>query len=458
MPPAVRYARNGQLRVAYQVVGHREPDLVWALENHTQLDLHWELPYRVREFEDFSQFARLLVFDKRGIGLSDSPTVLTYEDRAEDIRAVMDAAESKAAHVLGVYDGADAAALFAATHPERTRSLIIYGERARQLRDVDYEFGATRESHLEWVDYVEREFFHPIDPTAPSETWKRYVGAGVANDPAFWEWFERVRRSTSPANRLAHLRLSGTRDIRAILPSIRVPTLVLVREKDPSCPLEAARDLASRIPGAKFVVLPGEGHFWFDIWPDVRTQIQEWVTGTAGAPGGGGRSLTTLAFTDIVDSTKRLDSMGDAAWRSLVANYYRVARRHLAAYSGEEVDAAGDGLFAHFDGPSRAVRYCLAVIREARQLGLDIRAGAHTGEVERDGRALRGINVVIAARLGQMAAAGEVLVSQTVRDLSAGSGLAFEQRGSALLKGLAAPLETYAAQAPGIRDQAIAGV
>ncbi|HEV8671570.1 MAG TPA: alpha/beta fold hydrolase [Candidatus Limnocylindria bacterium] len=439
----MKYARSGELRVAYQAIGDRQADLVWALENHTQLDLHWELPYRVREFEDFSEFARLIVFDKRGIGLSDSPPVLTYEDRADDIRAVMDAAGSVSAHLLGMYDGGAAAALFAASHPERTRSLIIYALRASYLQDANYEFGSTREGFDAYVAQTEREFFPAIDPRAPSENWKRYVGRGVASDPSFWEWFERVRRSTSPANRLAHLRLSGTRDIRAILPAIRVPTLVLVREHDPSCSVESARDLAERIPGAQFATLPGEGHFWFDIWPEVRARLQEWVTGAPSAGGAGGRALTTMTFTDIVDSTKRVDTIGDLAWQNLVARYYRLARRHLAAYSGEEVDTSGDGLFAHFDGPSRAVRYCLALIREASALGLDVRAGAHTGEVEVVGRVLRGINVVMAARLGQIAGAGEVVVSQTVRDLAAGSGLVFTSRGEAQLKGFNSPVQTY---------------
>lgn len=441
----VLYAKSGDVHVAYQVLGNGPPDLVWAPGSVSHLDLWWECPYFVRYFERLASFSRLILFDKRGTGLSDRPTdYATLEERIDDIRVVMDAAESERAHAFGLSEGGSMACLFAATYPERTRSLILYGTKPRWIRARDYPWGPTDE---EREAALQRRLAAGWERHVASPEMRRWLGAPVRDDPAFLEWFTRQRRAGgSPSAHIALSRMNAMIDIRDILPSIRVPTLVLNRTADPVIEVEAARDLAVRIPGARFVEFPGEGHLFFDIWEDVVSLMEEWVT-TAAAPLATERFLATVLFVDLVESTQQVAALGDAAWRDLLARYYSLARRHLAVFGGIEVDIAGDGLLARFDGPGRAIRCVGAIMRSAGELSLRMRAGIHTGEVERANGGIRGIAVHLAARIAALAAPGEVLVSSTVRDLVAGSGIAFEDRGVRALRGIAEPRQVLAVAA-----------
>lgn len=438
----VLYAKSGDLHIAYQVVGKGPVDVVHTPGAISHLDLWWDCPYFVRYFERLASFSRLILFDKRGTGLSDRPTdYATLEERIDDIRAVMDAAESERAHIFGLSEGGSMACLFAATYPQRTRSLILYGTKPRWIRARDYPWGRTDEEREAGLQRLQAAGW---ERDVRSTDMRRWFGAPVRDDPAFLEWFTRQRRiGATPAAQIALSRMNAMIDIRDIVPSIRVPTLVLNRTGDPAVEVEAARDLARRIPGARFIEFPGEGHLFFDIWEDVVSVIEEWVT-TAAAPVATERFLATILFVDIVRSTERVAELGDAAWRDLLARYYVVARRELALYGGREVDTAGDGLLGTFDGPARAIRCARAIQREGTALGLTLRAGIHTGEVERSNGAVRGIAVHLAARIAAIASPGEIYVSSTVRDLVAGSGLAFEDRGVHELKGISEPRQVLA--------------
>lgn len=381
-----------------------------------------------------AQFSRVIFFDKRGTGMSDRPAgIATLEERIDDIRAVMDAAQSERAHIVGVSEGGSMACLFAATYPERTRSLLLYGTRPRWTRAPDYPWGPTpEEARANLETAIANDF--KIDWTA--EWWHKWLGPGPRDDPDFREQFERLTRmSATPAARIALSKMNQLIDVRGILSSIHVPTLVIGKTGDPLLPPGCAKDLASRIPGARLVELEGEGHLVGRSGPEFLKTLREWVTEVIEAAPAA-RFLATILFVDLVRSTERVVEMGDAAWRDLLARYYTEARRELAIYGGIEVDTAGDGLLAHFDGPGRSVKCAGAIERAARELGLEARAGVHTGEVERDKTAIRGIAVHTAARIASLASPNEVLVSSTVRDLVAGSGLAFIDRGAHQLKGV----------------------
>lgn len=442
MPPPIRYAKSGDVHVAYEVLGDGPTDLVWAPGAVSHLDLWPESPYWVRLYERVSSFARLILFDKRGTGLSDRPTaVATLEERIDDIRAVMDAAGSASAHLFGPSEGGSMACLFAATYPQRTRSLVLYGTKPRWTRAPDYPWGVTDEEREALLQRRIAEGW-ALDLSSPE--WRRWLGAPVRDDPAFLELFGRQRRiGASPAAHIALSRMNAKIDIRDILPTIRVPTLVLCREDDPVVSVDEARAMANRIRESRFVVLPGQGHFFWDIWEQVVALIREFVTG-ASAPVPSDRVLATMLFIDIVDSTKLASNLGDEPWRDVLERYYALARRELTVFGGTEIDVAGDGLLTTFDGPARAIRCAKAIQRDATPLRLELRAGVHTGEVERVGTAIRGIAVHIAARIATLAEQGEVLVSSTVRDLVAGSGLTFNDRGLHTLKGLPEPRQIFA--------------
>jgi len=366
--------------------------------------------------------------------MSDRPEgIATLEARIDDIRAVMDAAKSERAHIFGVSEGGSMACLFAATYPERTRSLLLYGTRPRWTRAPDYPWGPTPEEAAATLD---RQIAEGFKRDFGSDVWQKWFGPGLRDDPKFIEDFERmIRMSATPAAIAALARMNQLIDVRPILSTIQSPTLVITKQQDPICPVEAARDLTARIPGARLVVIQGEGHLIGQSAPELQKVLREWVTDvTETAPSD--RFLATILFVDLVRSTERVAKLGDAAWKELLAKYYTETRRELAIYGGVEVDTAGDGLLAHFDGPGRAVKCAGAIERGARELGLEARAGVHTGEVQRDKGALRGIAVHTAARIAGLAGANEVLVSSTVRDLVAGSGLAFSDRGSHELKGI----------------------
>jgi pimeloyl-ACP methyl ester carboxylesterase len=420
--------------VAYQVTGEDNPvDLVHAVGSVSHLELFWDIPEAAWLIERLSSFARLIRFDKRGTGMSDSPSgPATLEERTDDIRAVMDAVGSERAFIFGTSEGGTMASVFAATYPERTSGLILWGTQATWIRDDDYPWGSTIEEGLAEIAVLAEQGL--------TDEYLFGLGAGVDSVMPEEEKapLRRLFKSaTSPGALAAMERMNLEIDIRDILPTIHVPTLVMNRSNDPVAHIDAARDLASRIDGARFVEIPGDVHIFFK-GPEAEqivAEIEEFVTGSRPILGIE-RSLATVMFTDIVDSTRRASELGDRAWRELVERHHRIIRGLLARSRGTEMDTAGDGFFATFDGPARAVRCALAAVDAVRPLGIQIRAGVHTGEVETiDGKA-GGIAVVIGARIAGSADASEVLASSTVKDLTAGSGLTFTDAGERGLKGV----------------------
>lgn len=440
MRPETKYARSGDVHVAYQVTGSGPVDMIWAPGTVSHLDMDWEWPARARFFERVGSFCRLIRFDKRGTGLSDRPPgVATLEQRTDDIRAVMDAAGSDRAVIFGGSEGGSMACVFAAMYPERSRALMIWGAQARWVQSEDYPWGLTGPEAERLVAMVRDEWPSVAYIVGPG------AGAGRDVDPAYLDWMLRYCRAAASPSAVAALEeMNSEIDVRPILPSIHVPTLVMNRTGDPVAHVEAARDLAARIPGARFVEFPGTTHTLMTGEAEqVLATMQEFVTGTA--PGlVTDRLLATILFVDLVASTERAAAMGDAAWRDFLAGYHGLVRQELTVFSGVEVDQAGDGVLARFDGPTRAIR-CAEAIREGvRRWGAEIRAGIHTGEVERVGDKIRGIAVHIGARVAALAQPGEILVSSTVRDLVAGSRTPFLDRGVATLKGVAGEWRFFA--------------
>jgi class 3 adenylate cyclase len=438
----VRFARSGGVDVAYRVVGEGPVDLVYAQGATTHLELYWELPQFRRYCERLAEFTRLILFDKRGMGMSDRvPGATTLEERMDDIRAVMDAAGSERAAIMGESEGGPLAMLFAAAHPERTVALILQGAEVRERTDDDWPWGEGTEDEFEAAMATLPERWGKglgIDVIAPSiagQSWAR-------------EWAGRMQRqANTPAAAEAFMRMAFDIDVRHVAPAINVPTLIVHTVGDRVCHVENARFLARTIPGARYVELPGEDHVpWFD--PEATlAEIREFLTGRREARTSD-RVLATVLFTDLVGSTEQAAALGDRQWRDLLAQHHAAVRRELERYDGREVDTAGDGFFATFDGPARAIRCACAIVDAVRPLGLQVRAGLHTGEVEvLDGK-VAGIAVNIGARVAGRAGAGEVLVSGTVKDLVAGSGLEFEDRGPAELKGIPGSWRIYAVAAP----------
>jgi pimeloyl-ACP methyl ester carboxylesterase len=420
--------------VAYQVTGEGNAvDLVHAPGTVSHVEHFWDIPAAAAWIERLSSFARLIRFDKRGTGMSDRPPApATLEERTDDIRAVMDAAGSERAFIFGTSEGGSMASVFAATYPERTSGLILWGTQATWIRSADYPWGVSVEEALAVIE----------DLAEHGMTDEYLFGPGVGMDTGrSEEEKDRIRRwwrsATTPAALADLERMNLDIDIRGVLPSIHVPTLVMCRTNDPVVDVEAARDLASHIEGARFVEFAGDTHAFFLGAESnaVADEIQEFVTGSRPALGGE-RVLATVLFTDIVGSTRKAAELGDHAWRDLVERHHRIIRDLLARSRGIEMDTAGDGFFATFDGPARAVRCALAAVEAVRPLGIEIRAGVHTGEVEMIDAKAGGIAVIIAARISASAEASEVLASSTVKDLVAGSGLAFEDAGEHELKGV----------------------
>jgi len=432
MLPETKYAPSGDIYIAYQVTGDGPVDLLWAPGTVSHLDLDWDSPVKSQFIKRLSTFCRLIRFDKRGTGLSDRPIKMaTLEQRTDDIRTVMDAVGSPQATVMGMSEGASMACLFAATYPERTRSLIVWGGQARWVKTDDYPWGSTPEEYALLIEKVQKDW--------PSTDYILGPGAGFGKDidPAELDWVMRYCRAAgSPSAVAAYERMNTEIDIRPILQTIRVPTLVMNRRNDPVAHLEAARDLADRIPGARFVEFPGATHSMYFIEPEhVLAEIEEFVTGVRPMEIAD-RVLATVLFIDIVRSTEHAAAIGDAAWRHLLDTFYALVRKEIARFSGSEMDAAGDGFFMTFDGPARAISCALAIRDAVKQLGIEVRAGVHTGECKPIGDKLGGIAVHIAARVLSNADPGEVVVSSTVKDLVSGSGIMFEDKGSHVLKGV----------------------
>jgi pimeloyl-ACP methyl ester carboxylesterase len=432
MSPETRYAKNGDVFIAYQVTGQGADTLVFAPGNLSHLDLDWERPVRAEFFHRLSAMFRLIRFDKRGTGLSDRPTAMaTLEGRSDDIRAVMDAVGVDSAIILGNSEGASMAAMFAATHPQRTRALVIWGGMARFVATADHPWGLAREEYDRLIQDVQENW--------PSEWYLRGPGVGLgreADDALIQSAMLYCRAAASPSAMAAYERMNAEIDIRPILGAIRVPTLVMNRTGDPVAACDGARDMAKRIPGARFVEFPGKAHPIDALAPEkVLAEIQAFITGVRPVEVDD-RVLATVLFVDIANSTQALSALGDAAWKTRLEAYYRIVRQELARYRGRETSTAGDGFMASFDGPGRGIRCALAIASAVQPLGLQVRAGLHTGEVELMGDNIGGIAVHIAARISAEAAASEVVVSSTTKDLVAGSDITFGSRGSRQLKGV----------------------
>ena len=435
--PEIRFAMSGDVHIAYQVVGDGPVDVVWIPDWLSNIEIQWELPANARFLNRLASFSRLLLFDKRGSGLSDRTVDLdlfTLEVRLDDVRAVMDATGSREAIIFGHGDdGGGLAATFAATYPDRTRGLIIYEGRARAIRSEDYPYGYDPSEMFAFSQ--ERENFWATD--AYARRWVRALAPSVAHDEQVVRWFSRfLRQSGSPGTEKAFEDVANTLDLRGMLSAIRVPTLVLHRTRDPDIPVEAGRDLAARIAGSRFVELPGtDAHPWAGDQDAILDEVETFVRGSRDAAGTD-RMLATILFTDIVGSTSKASELGDAAWKELLASHDEQAKIEISRFRGTYIQATGDGLLATFEGPARAVRCAQAIAASVRDLGVEIRAGCHTGEIELAGEDVRGIAVHIGARVAALADPSEVLVSSTVKDLVAGSGLMFEDAGEHELKGV----------------------
>lgn len=443
MLPKTAYARSGEVCIAYQITGEGPFDVIWAPGTMSHLDLDWEIPRRALFFERFSRFCRLIRFDKRGTGLSDRPVKMaTLEERADDIRAVMDAVGIERATLFGGSEGGSMACLFAATYPNRVHALIVWGAQARWIATPDHPWGQTREEHDEMMQLI-----HDGWPTIEYVTGPG-AGLGKDADPAFVESTLRyMRAAANPAAVYAYETMNGEIDTRPILPAIQAPTLVMNRTGDPVAHVEAARDMASRIPRARFIEYPGASHsIMLDDMETILSEIQEFITGERPIEPHD-RVLATVFFLDIASSTKRAAELGDAAWRNLLNAYYAVVRKELARFRGKEANTAGDGLLATFDGPARAVRCALTIVRAVKQLGVEVRAGIHTGECEMTDNVVSGIAVHTGARIMAEADPGTVLVSGTVKDLVSGAGLAFTDAGTHELKGVPGEWRLFFAEA-----------
>ena len=441
MDPKTEYARSGDVHIAYQVVGQGPLDLVYVPGWVSHVEQAWEEPTLARFLRRLGSFSRLIVFDKRGTGLSDrvpDDKLPTLEERMDDLRAVMDAAGSERAAVFGVSEGGNLCALFAATYPERTTSLVMFGTFAKRIWSPDYPWAPTPEKRQHEYELVEREWGNLMDLA-------RYVPSKIGDQAFARHLTAYMRSAASPGAAVALLRMNTQIDIRLVLPTIRVPTLVIHRTGDRDAHVEEGRWLAARIPGARFVELPGDDHLpWVGDQDAILDEIQEFLTGIRQSPELD-RALATVLFTDIVGSTELAARLGDRAWQALLEQHHALVRRELDRFRGREVDTAGDGFFATFDGPARASR-CACSIRDAvRQLGIEVRAGVHTGEVELTGEKIGGIAVHIGARVAATARASEVLVSSTVKDLVAGSGIGFTDRGIHELKGIPGEWHLFAA-------------
>ena len=424
------YTNSGGVNIAYQVTGDGPIDLVYVPGWLSHLEYAWEHPPYAHAFRRLGAFSRLIRFDKRGTGLSERDVGYpTLDERMDDVRAVLDAVGSERAALLGTSEGGNMSIVFAATYPERTTALILYGCFAKRLWSADYPWAPTEEERTAWLKLMERDWGGDIDlaTLAPS----------AVDDADLRDWLRTyIHYSASPRTAISLGRLNSQIDVRDILPTIGVPTAVIHRRDEQHVKVEEARYLAEHISGAKLVEVPGDDHVLYAGDTDrVIDEIEEFLTGIRRGPDPE-RVLLTILFTDIVDSTSKAAELGDRGWTELLQQHDAVLRRQLQLYRGREVKSMGDGFLAAFDGPGRAVQCAAAIRGELRSLGLEIRAGIHTGECEQRGDDLGGIAVHIAARIVDEAKPGEVLASSTVKDLVVGSGLDFAERGEVMLKGV----------------------
>jgi class 3 adenylate cyclase len=425
--------------IAYQAFGEGDLDLVLVRGFTSHVELSWEAEPWARALEAFASFARVITFDRRGSGLSD-PVVRapTLEERMDDVRAVMDAAGSERAALMGASEGAPMSILFAATYPERTQALVCWGGMARSTPAEGYPYGTPPEDLREsWLELIAPQWGQgaTLEITAPSQ----------ADDPEARAFFGRLERAGASPGMLAQLaEMFFDIDIRDVVPSVHVPTLILHRRHDRLVNVRHGRWLAEHMPNARFVEVPGDDHaFEYENFDVILGEIEEFLTGARRAPEPD-RMLATVLFTDIVDSTRTAAELGDRRWHDLLDRHTATVHRELERAGGRAVKSTGDGFLATFDGPARAIRCARAILRSSEEDGVRVRAGLHTGECEVMGDDIGGIAVHIAARVSSLAGPGEVLVSRTVRDLVAGSGLEFSGRGAHELKGVPDAWELYA--------------
>src|SRR5438874_2736257 len=441
MPPQTRFTRSGNVHIAYQVVGDGALDLVYVPGWVSHVELAWEAPTLASFRDRLAPFARLTVFDNRGTGLSDrvpDSQLPTHEERMDDLRAVMDAAGSDRAAIFGFSEGGSLATLFAATYPQRTIALITFGGFAKRIWAPDYPWAPTPEQRERDYEVVARDWGGAMDLAS-------LIPSKVSDEAFTRRLATYLRRAASPGAAAALLRMNTQVDVRAVLPAIRVPALVLHRVGDLDANIEEGRFLARHIPGARFVELPGNDHLpWVGDQDAVLDEVQEFLTGMRPIADID-RVLATVLFTDIVGSTETAARLGDRAWRVLLEQHHAMVRKELVRFRGREVNTAGDGFLATFDGPARAIRCAFAIRDGAHALGLVTRAGLHTGEIEQSADDVRGIAVHIGARVAAEADAGETLVSSTVKDIVAGSGIVFADRGPHTLKGVPGEWRLYAA-------------
>jgi class 3 adenylate cyclase len=442
--PQTRYTQSGDVNIAYQVVGEGPLDLVFIPSMTHHVELVWENPPQAQFFHRLASLGRLLLFDKRGTGMSDRVAGATLEERMDDTRAVMDAAASERAVLVGLGDGGPLCALFAATYPERTTALVLINTAPRTVRSPELPWLPTRAEEERWIEEWERSWG---DAEAAAERFGH--GSPSATEEERRGFARVIRLSVSPGSAAAYLRMNLDVDICHVLPLIRVPTLVMQRADIGPMDTRNGRYLAEHIPGARLVELPGRDFApqvgdTDRLFAELESFLEEVVEGQPweAEPD---RVLATVLFTDIVDSTAHAAELGDRAWRELLRRHHETVRSQLGRFRGREMDTAGDGFFATFDGPARAIRGAFAIQKGVGELGLGVRAGLHTGECELvDGKA-GGIAVHIGARVAALAEPGEVLVSSTVKDLVAGSGIRFEDRGVATLKGVPDKWRLYVA-------------
>ena len=444
MRPTSRYAKSGDYSIAYQVVGNAPLDLVFVPGFISHVEHAWEDPAFARFLERLASFTRLILFDKRGTGLSDRvpPHELpSLEQRMDDVRAVMDAAGSERAALFGVSEGGPMSMLFATTYPQRASALILYGTYAKRVRDAEYPWAPTADDFRAFLDETERQWGGPaqVDVWAPSR----------ADDDGFRRWWAQfLRLGASPAAARAVLEMTREIDVRGVLSAIRIPTLILHRTGDRRIDVGGSRYLAEHIPDAKYVELPGVDHLaWVGDSDAIVDEIEEFLTGARQIPEPT-RVLATVLFTDIVESTDRAVQLGDARWRGLMSDHDRLIRAELARFRGHEVRTTGDGILATFDVPARAIRCACAIVERAHELGVQVRAGLHTGEIEILDDGVAGIAVHIGARVASLAGPDEVLVSSTVKDLVAGSGLVFSEHGTHELKRVPGSWQIFRVESP----------
>jgi|SRR5688572_13313754 pimeloyl-ACP methyl ester carboxylesterase len=440
MAGEIRYADSNGVSIAYRVLGDGPSELVFVTGFVGHLEVAFEYPAVRRFFERLGSFSRVVIYDKRGQGLSDRPDhAPTLEESMDDLRSVIDATGLDRPAIFGISEGGPMAILFAASQPERVSSLVLYGTWPRVVRSADYEFGVDPDDVAGLIQLMREDWGGPVGVHlwAPS----------LAEDEAFRDWWARFLRSgTSPRGAMELLTLYEEIDVRHALPAIEAPTLVLHRDGDLLVPHMHGEYLAEHIPGARYVELSGADHLPFTEDADaLLDEVEEFVVGTRSSREPE-RRLATVLFTDIVGSTDRAAAVGDRRWRDVTELHDDVVRKALTRHRGQEIKTMGDGFFASFDGPARAIRCAQQIVAEAERIGVQVRAGVHTGECDVVGNDLAGLAVNIGARVGAMADGGEVLVSQTVKDLVVGSGIEFEDRGTHTLKGVPGEWRLYASQ------------